>query len=97
MTGVAQQSAWQQTLIRAWTHRGLLAWLLWPIALLFDLLAALRRGLYRAGIFKIQRVPALVIVVGNVVAGGSGKTPVVMALVRHLQTCGVNVGVISRG
>jgi len=93
MTGAALQ----RTLTSAWTHRGLLAWLLWPVSLLFGALAALRRGLYRIGLLKVQRVPALVIVVGNVVAGGSGKTPVVMALVRHLQARGITVGVISRG
>jgi len=93
MTGAALQ----RTLTSAWTHRGLLAWLLWPVSLLFGALAALRRGLYRIGLLKVQRVPALVIVVGNVVAGGSGKTPVVMALVRHLQARGLGVGVISRG
>lgn len=91
------EAALQRTLTSAWTHRGLLAWLLWPIALLFGALAALRRGLYRAGLLKVQCVPVPVIVVGNVVAGGSGKTPVVMALVRHLQARGVGVGVISRG
>ncbi|MEO8121806.1 MAG: tetraacyldisaccharide 4'-kinase [Rhodoferax sp.] len=92
-----QQSRLQRILISAWTRRGWLAWLLWPIALLFGALAALRRGLYRTGLLKIQRVPALVIVVGNVVVGGSGKTPVVMALVRHLQARGLQLGVISRG
>lgn len=98
MTGAAaQQSALQRTLTSAWTHRGLLAWLLWPVALLFGALVALRRGLYRIGLFKVQRVPVPVIVVGNVVAGGAGKTPVVMALMRHLQARGLNAGVISRG
>lgn len=97
MAVATQQSALQRALTQAWTGRGLLAWLLWPVSVLFGALAALRRGLYQAGLLKVRRVPALVIVVGNVVAGGSGKTPVVMALVRHMQARGLNVGVISRG
>ncbi len=84
-------------LLKAWPHRGLVAWLLWPVAVFFGALAGLRRGLYRAGWLKVERIPAVVIVVGNVVAGGSGKTPVVMALVRHFQASGILVGVISRG
>ena len=97
MSGAAQASAWQRTLTRAWTRRGLLALTLWPVALLFGALAALRRQCYQVGLFKARRVSALVVVVGNVVAGGSGKTPTVIALVRHLQARGVRVGVISRG
>lgn len=97
MTGATQQSAVQRVLTQAWLQRGGLAWLLWPVSCFFGALAALRRSLYRAGWFKVQRVAVPVIVVGNVVAGGSGKTPVVMALVRHLQARGIPVGVISRG
>ena len=89
--------ALQRTLVQAWTHRGLLAWLLWPVSLLFGALAALRRGLYKAGVYPVRKLAVPVVVIGNVVAGGSGKTPVVMALVRHLQSRGVKVGVISRG
>ncbi len=89
--------ALQRILLRAWTRRGLLAWLLWPLSLLFGTLVALRQGLYQIGFLKIQRAPALVIVVGNVVAGGAGKTPVVMALVEHLRSRGLHPGVISRG
>jgi tetraacyldisaccharide 4'-kinase len=92
MSGVTER-----VLTQAWTQRGLLAWLLWPLACLFGLLAALRRWLYRARWLRIQRVPVPVIVVGNVVAGGSGKTPVVLALVQHLQARGLRVGVVSRG
>lgn len=89
--------ATERALTQAWTQRGLLTWLLWPVAFLFGRLAALRRWLYRAHWFSIQRVPVPVIVVGNVVAGGSGKTPVVLALVQHLQARGLRVGVVSRG
>ncbi len=91
------QSVWRERLMRAWLKRGLLAWFLWPIAQLLGCLGALRRQLYRLGWLKAQHVPVPVIVVGNVVAGGSGKTPVVMALVSHLTAQGLKVGVISRG
>jgi tetraacyldisaccharide 4'-kinase len=93
----AQQSALQGLLTRAWTRRGLVACLLWPVALLFGVLVGLRRTMYRVGMFKVARLPVPVIVVGNVIAGGSGKTPVVMALVQQLRARGLQVGVISRG
>lgn len=87
----------EQALLRIWQRRGWQAWLLWPLSLLYGLLAGLRRMLYRLHIKKSGRVPVPVIVVGNVVAGGSGKTPVVMALVQHWTARGVRVGVVSRG
>ena len=93
----APSSSWQTILTRAWLQRGLLARLLWPVAALFGGLAALRRALYRLQLLQAERVAVPVIVVGNVVAGGSGKTPVVIALARHLQARGVRVGVVSRG
>jgi tetraacyldisaccharide 4'-kinase len=82
---------------RAWLHRGALACLLWPLSLLYATLFAVRRRFYRLGWLKTEQVPVPVIVVGNVIAGGAGKTPVVMAVVRHLQARGLRVGVISRG
>jgi tetraacyldisaccharide 4'-kinase len=90
-------TTWQQTLQQAWTHRGLLAWLLWPLSLLYRLLISLRIVLYRVGLLTSQRVAVPVVMVGNVVAGGAGKTPVVIALAEHLQRRGIQVGVISRG
>ncbi|MFM2035296.1 MAG: hypothetical protein RL459_561, partial [Pseudomonadota bacterium] len=86
-----------QHLPDVWLHRGPLAWLLWPLSLLYGLLVAMRLALYRLGILQAQGVHVPVIVVGNGVAGGSGKTPVVMALVQHLQAQGWHPGVISRG
>jgi len=82
---------------RAWKRRGPLAITLLPLALLYGLLAALRRWLYTGGWLQTTRLPVPVIVVGNVVVGGAGKTPVVAALVEHLQACGLRPGVISRG
>lgn len=82
---------------RAWLERGAVARLLWPLSRLFGLLAALRRALYRVGWLRTERACVPVVVVGNVVAGGAGKTPVVMAIVEHLRARGVPAGVISRG
>jgi tetraacyldisaccharide 4'-kinase len=84
-------------LLRTWRTRGTLAWLLWPLSLLYGLLHALRKLLYRTGWLSTGGVPVPVIVVGNVVAGGSGKTPVVMALAQHWKARGIAVGVVSRG
>ena len=82
---------------RVWQGRGPLAWALWPLSLLYGTLAAARRGLYRAGILKSEHPGRPVIVVGNVIAGGAGKTPVTIALVQHLRAQGLHPGVISRG
>ncbi len=81
----------------AWLRRGLLACLLWPLSRVYSVLVRLRMGLYRLGVLPVQRLPVPVVVVGNVLVGGTGKTPVVMAMVAHLQGRGWQVGVISRG
>jgi len=84
-------------LVRAWQSRGLAAWALWPISLLYGALVRLRRALYRQGTLRSEHPGRPTIVVGNVIAGGAGKTPVVMALVQHLKARGLQPGVISRG
>ena len=80
-----------------WQSRGIAAWALWPLSLLYGSLVELRRVLYQRGILKTEHPGRPVVVVGNVIAGGAGKTPVVIALVRHLQARGLRAGVISRG
>ena len=82
---------------QAWLKRGWLACLLWPVAQVHGLLVKLRQAFYSRGLLASERFQIPVIVVGNVVAGGAGKTPLVMALVRHLKSQGLQVGVISRG
>uniref|UniRef100_UPI003564159D tetraacyldisaccharide 4'-kinase n=1 Tax=Hydrogenophaga sp. TaxID=1904254 RepID=UPI003564159D len=78
-------------------HKGIRARLLWPLSLVYGALSALRRWLYARGVLPAQRLPVPVIVVGNVVVGGAGKTPTTIALVRHLLAQGWQPGVVSRG
>lgn len=80
-----------------WRERGARAWLLFPVSLLFGLLAGLRRGFYRIGLLRAVRLPVPVIVVGNIAVGGSGKTPTVDWLVARLKASGWQPGVVSRG
>ena len=91
------QAAGAHRLARAWMRRGPLAWLLLPVALLFGVLVAARQWLYRLGALEAQPLPVPVVVVGNVIAGGAGKTPATMAVVRSLKASGYSPGVISRG
>ena len=94
--GAARRSA-ESILSAAWQQRGLLACLLWPLSLLFGLLASLRRRLYAAGWQASTRLPVPVIVVGNIFVGGTGKTPLTIWLVQALRQAGYTPGVISRG
>lgn len=72
----------------------------WPMRLLAPLYAgvtALRRRLYRRGWRKRHALAVPVIVVGNITAGGTGKTPLTIALVERLRAAGWKPGVASRG
>ena len=84
-------------LTETWLHRGLLAWTLRPVAGLYSLLVRLRWLAYRLNWLKTERLNIPVLVVGNVVAGGAGKTPLVIALIKHFQASNVAVAVVSRG
>jgi len=78
-------------------RRGPLAWLLWPLSLLFCSLVRLRRGLYRLGLLRSVKPRVPLIVVGNLSVGGQGKTPVVQALSRLFGGRGRRVGLLTRG
>lgn len=58
---------------------------------------ATRAALYAGGILKTHRLEATVISVGNITAGGTGKTPVVIELARRLTDAGRKVAILSRG
>ncbi|HEX6177512.1 MAG TPA: tetraacyldisaccharide 4'-kinase [Thermoanaerobaculia bacterium] len=56
-----------------------------------------RRWLYRRGALKSQRLPRPVVSIGNITAGGAGKTPAVIALANALTRRGIRVAVLTRG
>ena len=68
-----------------------------PLSLLFGLAVALRRALYRVRLLRSVALPVPVVIVGNITVGGSGKTPLVAALVGALATRGFHPGGVSRG
>jgi tetraacyldisaccharide 4'-kinase len=72
-----------------------LSWLLQPLSWLYGMLVA--RHLKRGVTHPAAPAPVPVVVVGNLVVGGAGKTPTVIALVQALQSAGWHPGVLSRG
>jgi tetraacyldisaccharide 4'-kinase len=82
---------------KAWIDRGWRARLLWPIAQIYTVAFRIRQFLFFRGLLQATKFDRPVVVVGNVVAGGAGKTPLVIALVQYLTAHGLNAGVVSRG
>jgi tetraacyldisaccharide 4'-kinase len=77
----------------AWYQRAFWPWLFLPLTLLFALILFVRN------LFQAKPSPSAVpvLVVGNITAGGTGKSPLVSCLVRHFESKGLRVGIVSRG
>lgn len=82
---------------RVWYEEAPLGWLLLPLSALYWLVSGCRRLLYKSGIFRTHYASVPVIVVGNITAGGTGKTPLVVWLTRLLSERGFSPGIVSRG
>jgi tetraacyldisaccharide 4'-kinase len=88
---------WVPRLQRVWAERGLASGVLMPLAWLFAGATEARRWLYRRGYVSTHSLPVPVIVVGNLLVGGAGKTPAVIAICALLRADGWRPGVVSRG
>lgn len=89
-----KQSLLQKFFLDTWYNQRWWAWLLWPLSYLYNVLFLLNAYWQRKHAVKVA-VP--VIVIGNISVGGTGKTPMIIALACALQRKGVKVGIISRG
>ena len=85
----------------AWLQKRLLAtplrFLLIPLSWLYGVSIWIRNQLYAFGVFKARKLPCRIISVGNITVGGTGKTPTVIALAKHLQNEGMRVAILLRG
>jgi tetraacyldisaccharide 4'-kinase len=70
---------------------------LWPFSMLFAGVVLVRAALYRAGVLPRRRLRGIVISVGNLTAGGTGKSPMVIWLAQRIAASGGRVGVLTRG
>ena len=82
---------------RHWYRLSALSVALAPLGLAFRLVVCVRRAAFAAAILKSHRLPVPVVVVGNIVVGGTGKTPLVLWLVDALRSRGLRPGIVSRG
>jgi len=82
---------------KIWSGKSLLFWVLLPLSLLYGMITLIRLFCYRTGLLSSWRAPVPVVIIGNLTAGGNGKTPLVIWLVEQLTGKGLKVGVISRG
>ena len=82
---------------RHWYRLSWVSILLAPLSLVFGAVVGARRFAYRAGWRRVERLPVPVVVVGNLVAGGTGKTPLVLWLVEALRARGFRPAIVSRG
>ncbi|MFT7724674.1 MAG: tetraacyldisaccharide 4'-kinase [Roseateles sp.] len=82
---------------REWLTGGPLSTALLPLSGLYRALLALRALAWRLGLKRAGALPVPVIVVGNWIVGGAGKTPTTLALLARLRERGLRAGVVSRG
>jgi len=80
-----------------WERRGPTALVLWPSSWIYGWVLRIRKLINDLGFTNHQHVPVPIIIVGNIRVGGTGKTPIVIALAQRLSQLGWKPGIISRG
>ena len=87
-----------ETLIeKVWYSKNIFSLLLSPLSLIYICIIYLRHTLYQLGLISITKINVPTIVIGNIVAGGTGKTPLVIWLAKYFKDKGFLPGIVSRG
>lgn len=87
----------EKQITRAWQRQDKWLYLLSPLSGVYAGVSGIKKQLYHRQLLSSYRAKVPVMIVGNITVGGAGKTPLIIALVKHLRAKGVHVGVISRG
>jgi len=80
-----------------WERRGPTSLLLWPLSCIYSGIVRSRKLIQELGLSNNHPAPVPIIIVGNIRVGGTGKTPIVIALAERLSQLGWKPGIISRG
>lgn len=83
--------------MNCWEQRTLTSYALWPLSHIYHHFSRLRKKAYQHGLLKIQHFPVPVIVIGSPYIGGTGKTPLVIALANCLKAQGYKPAIVTRG
>ncbi len=84
-------------ILQQWYNKSWWCLSLWPLSIVFRSLVAIRRLMYKYKLKEVVSLPVPVVVVGNISVGGTGKTPIVIALAKELCKVGYRPGIVSRG
>ena len=87
----------QERIEKLWYADHPLKYFLIPVSWIYVVIISIRRFCYQAGTLTVKEVDAPLIIVGNISAGGTGKTPLVLWLVEHFRSKGLKPGIVSRG
>ncbi len=80
-----------------WYQKKFFSYLLYPFSWIYRLVLVICRCQYRLKFKKKSQFPVPIVVVGNITVGGSGKTPLAVALAKWFKQCGWQPGIVSRG
>jgi tetraacyldisaccharide 4'-kinase len=91
------RTGWELRLQTLWYGNSRAYIALLPLSWLYCMLVWIRRLAFRVGLLRTTSLGCRVIVVGNITAGGTGKTPLVIAIAKRAQQAGLRVGILARG